>query len=563
MAIVNYRTGAIVGMVGGRGVDGKLLYNRATSTRQPGSSMKPIAVYSVALQAGKDGKGDYTAATPIDDLPISLGENPWPKNWYTGYRGITNLRNAVEQSINACSVNLFMQQDMNMSREFVEGMGITSLVTTGSVNDMNASAFALGGMSHGVSPLEMSSAYGTFGNYGTHVEAICYTTIVNKRGDIVLSKTAQTEKVMDEDVASLMTDILRTTVTHGLAGAAKISSQATAGKTGTTSDRYDIWFCGLTPKYSAAVWIGNDVNIALDSGSSAATNLWAKVMEKVGALDEHEDFVMKGNFVTATVDRYSGKYPSDLTGLDPREDVLMDEIFIQGTEPQSNDDSHVYAYVCANTGYLATPSCTHVVKKLCVQRPGGRSWESVLNEYEFKKLKISSMPDAVYDVPEFYCPVHNPDTETYPVSKYKEEGCSYYAGMTYEEVVPEYTYNEYGQPVDKWGYVIATDADGNPLLDEFDQFIVYDNAGNYCTAGEDGSLTIIDTGGGLPQLPEGKEYLIDLTTGQPVRDEFGNYIIIDSSDVEPTEGDGDQPTGDPQTPGETTDPNSAELPAGL
>ncbi len=414
MVIMDHTCGQLVAMIGGRGIEGRLLYNRATSTRQPGSSIKPLAVYGVALQAGKDGLGNFTAATALDDAPIKQGGSLWPHNWYSGYTGITNLRHAVEQSINACAVQLYLQLDPNSCIEKLQSMGISSLVTEGDVNDINASALALGGMTRGISPLEMTAAYGTFGNYGVYVEPMCYTEVVNKRGDVILSNQPITHQVFDEDVASLMTDILRTTVTNGLASGAKLKTSESAGKTGTTSEKYDIWFCGLTPKYSAAVWIGNDVNISLKQGSSSAAAVWKKVMEPVCGLDEdYKRFEMKGDFVNATVDRFSGKLLGAYSSLDPRGSGIS-ELFISGTVPGEVDTSHVIVRVCAETGYLATSECEHTLNKLGIVRPNGKSWEKTAAEWGFSGAR-NYVGDANYDAPEYYCPIHNPNRSKYPV----------------------------------------------------------------------------------------------------------------------------------------------------
>jgi len=420
MVIMDYRTGQIKAMTGGRGMEGRMLYNRATAPRQPGSSIKPLSVYSVALQSTVDGTGDWTAASPIDDIPMKYGGNAWPKNWYEGYTGINTLRHAVEQSINACAVSLWMQLDPKMSVDFLLNMGVTSVVEYGETNDVNAAALALGGMTKGISPLEMAGAYGTFGNNGTYIEPICYTSVTNKNGDILLSKTPITHEVMGADVASLMTNILQSTVDSGLGSGARIAAQPVAGKTGTTSERYDVWFCGLTPQYSAALWIGNDVNIPMNQGSGAASALWAKIMQKVTSGLPRGTFEMNGNFVTATVDSISGKLPSALSASDPRQ-TLITEIFIEGTVPTEEDDAHVLVNICADTGYLATPYCTNIVTKLAVIRPSGNSWEKVLADYKMNTMTINSIPDAIYDAPDYYCPIHNGDIVTYPVSPFAGE----------------------------------------------------------------------------------------------------------------------------------------------
>lgn len=417
MVIMDHRTGHIKALTGGRGLEGRMLYNRATAARQPGSAIKPLSVYSVALQSTVDGTGHWTTTSPIDDAPMKYGGNAWPKNWYAGYTGINSLRRAVEQSINACAVSLWMQLDPQMSVDFLTNMGVTSLVEYGAVNDVNAAALALGGMTKGISPLEMAGAFGTFGNHGTYIEPICYTRVTNKNGDVLLSKAPITHEVMREDVASLMTNILESTVTNGLGSGARIAAQPVAGKTGTTSERYDIWFCGITPQYSAALWIGNDVNIPMNQGSGAASALWGKVMQRICANLPREAFEMKGEFVTATVDRISGKLPTSLSIADTRQ-TLISDIFIAGTVPSEKDDAHVVVSVCADTGYLATPYCTHIVNKLAVIRPGGSSWEKVLVEYKMNTMGINSLPDAMYDAPDYYCPLHNGDPSAYPVSPY-------------------------------------------------------------------------------------------------------------------------------------------------
>jgi penicillin-binding protein 1A len=420
MVIMDHRNGHIIAMAGGRDMQGRKLYNRALAARQPGSAIKPLSVYAVALQSTVDGVGNWTAASPIDDIPMKYGGQAWPKNWYEGYTGINTLRRAVEQSINACAVNTWMQLDPKMSVDFLTNMGVTTVVESGEVNDINASALALGGMTKGISTLEMTAAFATFGHDGTYIEPVCYTRVLNRNGDLLLEKTPITRTVMDESVASLMTQIMQTTVTNGIASGARISAQPVAGKTGTTSERHNIWFCGLTPQYSAALWVGNDVNIPLNRGSDAATALWSKIMQRVMADIPREEFVMKGEFVNATVDRMSGKLPTSLSQADTR-GTLVSDIFIKGTVPSEQDDAHVTVTVCAETGYLATPYCSHTVNKLAVIRPGGMSWEKTLATYPMSSVSIRSIPDAIYDAPDYYCPVHNPDPAFYPVSPLASE----------------------------------------------------------------------------------------------------------------------------------------------
>ena len=413
MVIMDHRTGYVLGMIGGRNVEGKLLYNRATAPRQPGSSIKPISIYSTALQAGQDGKAGkdgipFTAAMPLDDRPVVMGGKPWPKNWYAGYWGIKNMRYCIEQSINTTAVQCYLQMDPQWCVDQLEAMGITSIVHNGDVNDMNASALALGGMTKGISPLEMCGAYATFGNYGVYTEPTFYTTVTTKKGDIVLQKEPITRRVLSEEVASIMLDMLRTTVTNGLSSNAKISSQPSAGKTGTTSDNFDLWFCGLTPQLTGTVWMGNDVNISLREYSGIAAKMWAKVMKDVGPMYEREEFEMRGDIVRATVDKYSG-----MTGVGGD---TISEYFIKGTVQGGAEDFHRECTICAETGYLATPDCPHTATKVGIVRPGGSSWEKILVESGLRSLGVNAEPDAKLDAPDYYCPIHNPNPAAYPIS---------------------------------------------------------------------------------------------------------------------------------------------------
>ncbi len=399
MVIMDYHTGQIKAMVGGRSTTGRLLYNRATGTRQPGSSFKPIGVYGPALQSGADGQSDWTAASVIDDAPMIVNGRQWPKNWYSGFRGLHTLRTSVEQSVNVNAVKVFTDIGVDASLKFAKGMGITSIVEEGSINDLNAAALALGGMTNGVSPLEMAAAYGTFANGGTYTEPICYTKITDKNGTILLEKTPHTHQAMDPGVASIMTDILRTTVTNGLAKRAAISGQPTAGKTGTTTDNYDAWFVGFTPYYSAAVWIGNDVNLELSEGSAAATKVWQLIMNQVHQGYSRGSFKMAENVVSAAIDTKSGKLPSELSEHDPRGSTVKTEYFVRGTVPIEIDDVHVKVTVCSDSNYLATPWCPDSVEKVAINRPGGPT---------------SNLADSMYDAPIHYCNLHNIDTTTYP-----------------------------------------------------------------------------------------------------------------------------------------------------
>lgn len=393
MVISDYTNGHIKAMIGGRDTMGQNLYNRATTPQQPGSSIKPLSIYSTALQQGADaaesgapmdfidygndqmteGYGSYwTAASLINDAPMVMNGEVWPSNWYNDYRGQMTLRESVEQSVNVNAVRVYQQLGDEAIVEQLKNFGISTVAddSSESTNDLNPAALALGGMTEGISPLEMSAAYGTFPNEGVYTEPVVYTSVLDRTDKELLTSKPDTKEVMSDGVAFIMSDILRTTVTEGIASAGAVGTQVTAGKTGTTNDQFDVWFCGFTPQYSAALWIGNDFNIELTEGSSSAAALWASIMREA----------------TYGMDGSLPSQPSSVINVNG-------EYFISGTEEGvvfKSEEETIDGTFCTESGYLATPWCTSVVE------------ESV----------EASDPRTQY-----YCPIHNQDTEKYPTEQ--------------------------------------------------------------------------------------------------------------------------------------------------
>lgn len=376
--IIDYKTGHIKAVIGGRDVDGTRIYNRATgAARQPGSAIKPIAVYWPALNNG------LTAATSIDDIPFYDGNGKlWPQNWYRSYRGLHTLRRSVEQSVNVNSVRTLQKIGIPASIEHLEKIGIinkehperdnfVSSIENRATNDENLSALGLGGMTKGLSPLEMTAAFGAIANDGVYIKPVSFTKILDGDGNVILDNTPKETIVSSPQVAYIMGDILRTTVAAGIAGSAKLSNMAVAGKTGTTQNRADIWFVGYTPYYVSGTWIGNDSpRVTLSKSSSTVANLWQYINTKVHeGLESKTSFPRPEGIVSVNICTQSGMLPTSLCSSDPR-GVVRSEIFVNGTQPKDSCEMHVQAEIDVTNGKLANEFCPaeSVATRVFIQR---------------------------------------------------------------------------------------------------------------------------------------------------------------------------------------------------
>ncbi len=361
--IMDYRTGQIKALVGGRDVEGARILNRATSPRQPGSTIKPIAAYLPALDNG------FTAASPIDDVPFYDNGKVWPNNWYSGYKGIHTLRHSVEQSVNVNSVKTVEAIGVKTSMEYLSRMGIINKedpskddfitsVENKANNDENLSALGLGGMTRGLSPMDITAAYASIANNGTYIKPVAFTKILDKDGNILIDNTPKKTTVVSPQVAFVMSDILRTTVSNGIAGRAQVPNMTTAGKTGTTQDKADAWFVGYTPYYVTGLWIGNDSpQIKLNQGSSMAAQLWKIIMTRVHDGLENRKFEQPPNIVSVNICTQSGKLATDLCSRDQRGSTVRTEIFASGTQPKEFCDAHVEVRIDTTTNKIANEYC--------------------------------------------------------------------------------------------------------------------------------------------------------------------------------------------------------------
>ncbi len=287
MVIIDPYTGGIKGLVGGIGKKtGNLVLNRATQTlRQPGSTIKPIGVYAPAFE-----KGIITPADVYQDKAISYGE--WtPRNYDHTYSGNVSVRTALRRSLNTIPVQILDKMGADYSYNFLtRKLGITSLVknetnSEGKVfSDIGLSQLALGGLTHGVSVLELTAAYAPFANRGIYTEPHCYTEVYDARGEKILSIEPKVVMAMSEPVAYVTSMLLKEVVTSGTGGGAGLTSgMFTAGKTGTTSDNHDRLFVGYTPHYVSSVWYGYDTPKPIRASGNPCIPVWRSVMTKINA----------------------------------------------------------------------------------------------------------------------------------------------------------------------------------------------------------------------------------------------------------------------------------------
>ena len=248
VVLIDHTTGYVLGISGGIGEKTTAFgFNRATdAVRQTGSSMKPIAVLAPAID-----QGIITAATVFDDNPTSFNNGTFkPKNFGNKYMGLITARKAIANSQNIPMVKSMCLLTPEKSIKYLKEMGITTI----SEKDDNVLALALGGLTWGVSPLEMAGAYSTIANNGIYKEPTFYSKVVDENGDIVLKPNQKPKRVISEQAAYVLKEMLTESVKTGTSTTCTIDGMSVAAKTGTTNNDYDRWFCAFTPYYTTTVW---------------------------------------------------------------------------------------------------------------------------------------------------------------------------------------------------------------------------------------------------------------------------------------------------------------------
>lgn len=313
LTLMEQSTGYIKAMVGGRGTKAtSLALNRAYtgSKRQPGSCFKILAAYAPAL----DVKGK-TLATVIRDEPYKLTNGKILRNAEGTYGGDTTLRKAIAKSTNVVAVKLSDEITQQLGFNYCEKFGITTLVKkkeiNGSIYSDISQTLCLGGITDGIYNFELCAAYAAIANGGVYHTPTLYSKILDHDGGVLLENVGETRTVIKDSTAALLTSAMEDVVNSGTGYGFKLPNMAVAGKTGTTSDNKDIWFCGFTPYYTCAVWAGYDDNKEMSGDTYFHSRIWSSVMRRIHAGLPSKQFTMPASVEKKSVCAISGKLPSN------------------------------------------------------------------------------------------------------------------------------------------------------------------------------------------------------------------------------------------------------------
>ena len=333
MVIIDPYTGAVKGLVGGLGEKTDIRgWNRATQAkRQPGSAFKPLSVYAPALDMGK-----ITEMDVIEDEEIEIGNDKWkPKNSYEGFLGEMTIKEAVMRSSNIPAVKVLDKIGLSSSFGYVQNKFHIAL----SEKDKNYSSLALGGLSNGVSPMDMAAAYCTFVNGGKYIAPYTYTQVTDSAGNVVLENKAEASQSISAAAAYITSDLLYSVVngSRGTGRSAQLDVDMPAyGKTGTTDDDFDKWFVGYTPYYVGAVWFGFDSPASLTKAGvrqNPSVLAWKAVMDAIHASLPERQLEKPSTLVEEEVCSISGKLPKSSC------DTTI-AYFVSGTQPKTRCTSH-------------------------------------------------------------------------------------------------------------------------------------------------------------------------------------------------------------------------------
>lgn len=410
--IMDQSTGYVKAIIGGRGDKlANRTQNRATdSLRQPGSTFKILSTYAPGLNEGLFS----LASVQYDEADYVTVKGNTIKNWDKKYVGFVSMRLSIANSINITTTKALTEITPELGGDYVERFGITTLIKESEYingewkSDLGPS-LALGGLTKGVSNLELTAAYAAIANDGIYQEPILYTKVLDHSGNVILDKTAtqDTHRVLSKETSALLTDSMQDVLTYGTGTAAKLKNMSVAGKTGTTSDYNDIWFVGYTPYYTAGIWSGYDENKSQTKEATGNSNansyhkkLWATVMNRIHAELQYKSFKMPNSLIEVEVCSKSGKLPvPGVCDTTVEGNCITKEYFTADTVPTEYCDNHIVVEMCGESGAIACDAC-----------PRETIWGMVYinNIHLTPETGASNQSGFVlpFDLTTAYCPVH-------------------------------------------------------------------------------------------------------------------------------------------------------------
>ena len=312
--LMDQHNGHVLALVGGRGKKtGARTLNRASgSLRQPGSTFKILSTYLPAF----DTAGMTLASTEVDEKYYYPGTKVQIHNWTgSAYKGTTTLREGIYNSMNVVTVKTLAKVTPKIAYDYLVNLGITTLVDSridksGKVFSDIQLPMALGGLTDGVTNLELTAAYASIANGGVYTEPVLYTRILDHDGNVLIDKTPVTRQVFKDSTAYLLTSAMEDVISIGTGTAAKFTGidMPAAGKTGTTSKDIDLWFEGYTPYYTAGIWGGWDLNKDQVNTTYHKT-IWKTIMERVHTEKnlEKKEFDVPDSVSKVSICRICGK----------------------------------------------------------------------------------------------------------------------------------------------------------------------------------------------------------------------------------------------------------------
>ena len=410
-SLIDHKTGQVKVLVGGRGKkQDDLSLNRATSvTRQPGSTFKILSTYAPGID-----NGGMTLATVYEDAPYKYEDGVSVRNAERDYGGLMTLRDAIIKSDNIIAVKALTDLTPQAGFNYLQTLGFTTLVqnrtTNGTLESDVHQSLALGGITDGVTNVQLTAAYASIANKGEYNAPILYTKVLDDQGNLLLENTPAPTRVMKESTAWLLTDAVKDVIRKGTGKEAKLASaMAVAGKTGTTSNNYDYWFCGYTPYCTASIWTGYDYNTDFGAQLDYHKEIWAKIMDQIIAECNQPiqpNFDPCSDIVSAKICRKSGKIPIDkVCSKDPQRNMTRTEFFVNGTVPKETCDCHVTLKFCKVTNKLARERCPKhkLYTKIYRKRPAGSTGTTADSKYALnfnpadEKNKCPKHTDAWYE----------------------------------------------------------------------------------------------------------------------------------------------------------------------